>query len=1625
MLNCFRVCFIAIILSGSALILGCGGGGSSSGTTVDNGATNGGTSGNGGNTGETGETAFLAGNVSYPDAVLSKPFINASGQKSFKVKVSDNNMAGKSGATIRAFYYDENGNKVETPVEAVTEEDDPATTEDESGNFKLTALDPALYANKLLSIEASFPSLTNTSMEVTVRQLIDMSSYELGVTTVECNPITEAILQQIIGLFAQYNIALTPAQLSAFATLINQITAAVESQLAEGGFEMDETNYYSGSIDEGGAGEELGFLAGTDAMISQYETTSLMNMMTDEQKTAKIIEFLCLMGFSVSAPGNKVYTMMDRTYFNCWFVSDLSLEQLGDSPGWGEIDIDPMLVPGFEDAVYAGASKTYKMAKGIFLVDPSLIFVDEMKWGYDADWDWEYIAGNDHIVDELWITSIDANGDGAFNDTVYFDSWKKQYLYETLTDTPPLSAEFVAEFQANLGASAAVAGIAAAVADNFQWMCYDTSNWMTDYTDIVLPGLPPLSKAYTAGISNDMNEYYIGTTRPLKNMAGQIMPVKDSEIISFFTSLNDTDTGKLPATPLDLANKIASGDDIVLALYQDCMNDVLQKAQEFNNLHFMDDGWEWFDPWIEINAKMITIDDIKEFVTDKTSFSSFTIGATEFDIIRRPIWETERDRIKNLIFTAIPSELLGTTLSDTTSVNMTTALVLTKMAINKKFRIDTGKDWIITKSSSWYDPVSGQNIVNSWVEVDWYNIKWLENKQAVDNPLKSLFTALVPDFAPAGDVWLDDALASQIETYGLMFSFDFPGDSIPETVPTDTSYDTWTDTDNNWINEVSVDITAQIVKSDLNNNVTALSGTAVTLYTVDWTLAGGDGRGEEIGTASTSDYGVFVFSGLSLYNDYIALFNYNGKVQEYWLYTDPWSNHVTIQDDPNLPNADIDLDGDGFYDTYTIHIGMSSGDPLPGTETAEIWQRSYPYWILTTSPGGADTANEIIPFYPEWAYLYDFKDNTYYNTDVIGCDLSIGIPWDPQFYISDIADTRINMLFTGYDASGTHVNQLSFPNGAAGYDVSEAYLGSTISDININRGVKWADYAEFKSYCTQLAEPATVSSPWDNYGNYTPAIFLIETNEFFNDSPIGYAYIIEVNEVYEWTWDETFFGDTTYTMTQIQSEVSFTYAMINVKTGEIKYPENFDVMANAKNATAIWPLTDGSVYNFNTETINVTLTTVPVLGIPGYAFESTNSNARTLYVNEDDSGNMRLLAVEKPGKIELYADYHTLENGLLLLPADAFQGWMYGSDYNVAVYDSTGTTLLNSFVTSYYASLWGYTDWSVYPALLQAGEYSGNAANIADCMSLETSMYSEALVNGNYTTLQNEFETFTLAPGWGMIETAGSDWVSVAYWEKFLLNATVPPDTLVLNDLSATVINADYKWIVENHNYFTYETDPYLGETWLSKYDQTYALEFTATAGISVTNVDVEFQVLDSNTYAYSTRIATLTKNIGTGLFEGTYVFPSAEWPNPYSEAVVNAYIGADVADTYSVYMNGYSYPVWVSQPYADWNLYEYALYSADPVFKFDFIYGTADTWILTVLDSDGNPVSTTGEVTNDTDNPYLYLDPYYYYESNHVPASSLTGTDMASDTKYSVVVEAWYGENSYTKAIVDFTYKP
>lgn len=1653
---------VLMALVGVAL-MGCGGGGggsSSSGDTTGGGTTGGGTTGGGdtgggdtggGDTGGGTEMAFLTGNVSYPSSGLTKPFINASGKKSFKVKVSDEDMTGRGGATVHAFYYDENGNKVETPIEATTLEDDPATTENEAGNFEFTALDPTLYDDKLLSIEASFPSLTDASMEVTIRQLIDMSDYELGVTSVECNPITEAILQQIIGLFAQYNITLTPTQLSAFAVLINQIVAAVEAQLAAGGFEMDETNYYSGSIDQGGAGEELGFLAGTDAMITQYETTSLMAIMTDEQKTAKIIEFLCLMGFSVTAPGNKVYTMMDQSYFNCWYQSNLGTNQWGwNDWAWGEIEIDPTLVPGFENAVYAGATETYQLAKGIFVVDPSLLFVDEMSWGYDANWNWVYTAGSDKLVDELQLTTIDANGDGTLNDTVYFDMWKKQQLYYELTNMPPLSMEFVTAFQANLASTTTVADIASAVAANFQWMRYDTS-WMDYYgspdttatgggtTGGGTSGTP--MKANSAGTAGSMDSYYIGTVAPLKNQSGQIVPVKDFELMTFFTNLNDTDTGKLPTTPLALATKIASGNDIVLSLYQDCLNDVMQKVYELNNQHMMDTTWTWLDPWAEVNEKMVDIDTIRNFVTDKTSFTTFTVGTTTYSIIRKPIWESQRDKIKNIIFVSIPSELLGTTLADTTSVNMTTAFVLTKMVVDKKFRIDANSPWVKTNTSSWYDWVTDTTVTDSWTEVDWSNVKWLETKQTVVNPLKELFTAMVPAFAPAGDVWMDETLAMQIETYGLMFSFDWTGGGSggggdtggggggTVGVPADTSYDTWTDTDGDWVNEVLVDISGQIVKSDANYNAMAISGATVTLYTVDWSWAGGDAKGTDLGTATTSDYGVFVFSGLNLYTDYIASFSDNGQAQEYWFYTDPWSNYVVVQDDETLPNPDIDLDADGLYDTYTIHIGMSSGDPLPGVETADNWKRSYPYWAWTNTTGGGGTGGGDTGggttnwFYPAWGYMYDYKNNTYYS-ETTACDFSIGNSWDWLFYVSDLADPRSNMMFTGYDTTGASVNQLSFLNGAVGYDVSEAYLGSTINDINNNKATKWTDYAGLKANCTELTAAVTVSSPWDYYGNYMPSVFLVETNETLGTAPIGYAYLVEVSDVYEWTWDESIYDYTTYAyVTQSQSEVSFSfaYAMIDMLTGEIKYPENLDQKANAKSAADLWPLVDGSVYTYDAETVNVTLTTVPVLNVPGYAF----AGIETWYFNLDAAGNMRLLATEKPGtEIAVYTDSATLENGLLFVPADAFSGWSHWSNYDVDIYDTTVSTTVPalSFTTSYSANLWDYTDWSVYPTP-PMGDYSGNSGTVSGCLSLNISLYASVYdpVTYYYTTLQNEYDTFLLAPTWGLVDAYGSDYMNYDYWEEYLLNASVPPNTLVLNDVSGTILNATYKWSNSDHKYFGEQLDYYGTPYMTSIYESSYALSFAVEAGSSITSADVSFLVYDSTTWYTASKVLTLTKNVTTGMFEGTYSFPTTESPYTYADATVNVYSTDPLvaADTWYVYVNGYNYPAWVNQPYSDWYLYAYVLYSTDPTFKFDYIYG-ADSWALTVYDSTASVVFTTDMVTNDATNPYLVTDPYYYYQNNQIPVSTLT-----LDANYTVVVEAWYGTGSYTATEIDFTYKP
>ncbi|MBI5361509.1 MAG: hypothetical protein HZA48_13105 [Planctomycetes bacterium] len=1579
------IAIVFVFLCGIVLLPACGGGGGSSDsgnaqitggdTAGDTGGTTGwDTSGDtggdtGGTTGGT-QAAFLSGTVTYPSQ-LSKPFINNAGRKSFKIPVKEDNMTGTANANVHAFYYDSNGNKVETNLE---------TSTDSNGQFVFEADDAAiqLLADKLVSVDASFPSLTDPSQYVTIRQVIDMSGYEYGVTSVEVNPLTEAILQQIIGLFAQYNITLTPGQLTAFAELIYNIIAAVDAQLTAGGFEMDETNYYSSAVEDGTseAGDELGYVTGVNAMIIQYETTELLSQAPAGKKTSKMIEFLCMLGFNVSDNAGKVYMMLEPELFDCTYIS--GYEPGGGDYDWGVITVDYTNLPGFSAAVYGSD----KLAKGIYLIEPSLIYADTMKWELDASGNMVRVSGSDGQIDDNILGEVDANGDGLQNDIVYFDMMQKRRLYEKLAAMPPLSMEFVAEMTDKLSSTVTVSEISGIIAENFQWMKYDL-------------------KSQTA-VSNDLasyqfyvNSYWLSKTEVLKNSSGNAVPVNADEITGFFLSLNDESTGKLPVSRPDFIGKTLMSEGVILKLFPEALDDAIEKVWEMDsNEDLYASGY--VDAWSEIAVKIDDIDTIKTFVSDKDVFGSFDVNGKVYTSGREPIWELERDGMKSLVFAAMPQEMFGGELAMDTPVSLSTAILFIKLAMDRFCRIDPNDEWIRTVEIGIF--------ADTWVDVNWPNIKWLETKNSIGNPVESMFSGLVPGFAPADDKWADAELTAAIDSYDAIYYLR-PEWTEPETdINGDANISTWTDTDGDYENDVSVNITAQIIEVGLSGLPAAAGGITVELYTIDWSNFPG-GLGELLGSTMTSSYGVFSFNGLELYTDYVALFSSEGMEQWYWIYTDPWLNYVTVQDDPALPGQDIDLDGDGLYDTFTIHAGMWEGDPLPGSETADAWQRSFPYTVYTA---------EYYAYYytqyfnPANAFLVDYFGDSLY-TDSVSADFSEGV--DSQFYVdlSIPGSATVDMTFAGWNPDGTRADKIEFRQGVNVYDIDENALGVySIEDI-YNAGL---DYTALKTnpFATDGGSVVMpVYSSFDSFGNYSPQIFLIETGD--SSEGITYAYLMQVGDVYELQWQDSF-------QTTISSvNLGITYAMVNTATGAVEYPKNIDAIANGVSALEIFPLIDGSVYTYDAATVTVALTTVPVLGMPAYAF---NDGETVNYCNTDFEGNILLLAREQKSpyslKLLYTIDYTNLlpQPGAVMIPAFVYTGWYEWLACSVEEYDET-LMKIDSFDATITVNINNYYDWKLYPDAVE-GRYEGNAAVLDGCFSLWMELF--AYPTDGYTNppanAYDKWTEYVFAPGWGTVDYRNLDFISSVSSEGYLLDAVMPGNPaspFVLNDQASTIMDFSSKWDLAEVNYLYYFDENY--QQWTNMINVTGQVSFSIQAGAGITAIDVSgitfYDIF--NSWALETRTISLT-NTGGGWFEGAYTFQAGEYPSFWLYGDITGYDSAGgVEDSiyYSV-ENPALYNTFYNA-YPDIANQKCVYYSTDANLMFSEVYN-ASAWRLSIADAAANVVFDTGVLAGDT-TQYLYEDPVYGL------INGLSADFLSAGQVYALTLEVWYADGStYVKTL-------
>jgi len=491
--------FIRLLLVSSiviGLIYGCGGGG-----------------GGGGSGGVAPGDEGLTGSVSYPrnstKPIPSKPTPGAPVQESYKIENSNASLVGISNANVHAFGVNDDGSFTSLGQKQTDSNGNYNFSRDE---LKKDGVDYGASGNTII-VHVTFNSPV-TGQPVACRRFVDSDDAN-DKTNANCNPIIELILQRFIKSFTDFNITITKSTIRNILAQFKACLQQTDDELAQGiKFIIDEINLIQANVNVNTTG--LSIFTGGIADLTSFQTEihslftnaeiNLISLTGDEDlKKIKIIEFLCLLGFKVStASSTKAYMRIPRPFFFTPF---------------GEITING--ITRADSTTRPDLLSGYPMNPDIYVVDPSLVFVD---------------ADSNGILDEL-----DAFKAGDQSKLIMV--FKKCRLLHLLDDMPAVTIQFVCEFAKHIGSTIKVRTVAEAVANNFKWRIEN-----------FLEG--PDGQVFE---SDEID-------RPLHLGGPDVTP---TEILAQLLQ-------PIPATPLAFATKIAKSEGFLFEIADECINDAMK-----------------------------------------------------------------------------------------------------------------------------------------------------------------------------------------------------------------------------------------------------------------------------------------------------------------------------------------------------------------------------------------------------------------------------------------------------------------------------------------------------------------------------------------------------------------------------------------------------------------------------------------------------------------------------------------------------------------------------------------------------------------------------------------------------------------------------------------------------------------------------------------------------------------------------------------------------------------------------------------------------------------------------------------------------------------------------------------
>lgn len=445
-------------------------------------------------------------------------------------------------------------------------------------------------------------------------------------------------------------------------------------------------------------------------------------------------------------------------------------------------------------------------------------------------------------------------------------------------------------------------------------------------------------------------------------------------------------------------------------------------------------------------------------------FTNFLKDETLVINNRAPIWESNRDRIQAAIFAGISAASYGSSMKADTEISAATACLFVSLALNRYYLTDKSLGWFKTLSKT--IPIYG---TINWVEPRYDNYKFL-NPASPDTAIQDLFHGLFgTDFAPAT---FEDAINETVR--GYEDSMDLTTDWFEGKIK-----------DVSWDANLKVYISHQVAKVNTATGAIEIAGgLTVELYNSD--ADGVTGTFVEQTTTDATE-GTFYFDNLTPDQYYTAMIYDTGATEsaEFWFYTDRWGGE--------FKNEDTDTE----VERVKIHFGWVKGDPKAMSSTTTE-DRSYKF-TLTPADGWFS--------FPWVSMSYgDAIDFSQPGTEefLFDADNVFDCKWIPTG-----ANTGTLTAGTGVTISLLNMNTLGIS------DIYEAkYVGGNSTSFD--------SIADFTAGST-TASSFSVSDTYDDNGNYTPIVYLVESGDTMDINGDGasetFAWLVQIYGVHDYVLD--------------------------------------------------------------------------------------------------------------------------------------------------------------------------------------------------------------------------------------------------------------------------------------------------------------------------------------------------------------------------------------------------------------------------------------------------------------------------------------------------------------------------